>query len=71
MFSCIDKKILNENNDILNIFCTKYPNTKSINMLNDTRFFNDDFSDSDHLSFKGASKFSILLNEEINTLYLD
>ena len=71
MYSCIDKKLLEENNNTLNNFCEKYTNVTSINMLKDTRFLNNDFRDSDHLNSKGANKFSKLLNSEINKLYID
>ena len=71
MYSYIDKKLLFENNNILKNLCEKYPNVKSINMLNDMRFSENDFRDPDHLNPKGAIKFSTLLNAEINTLYSD
>ncbi len=71
MYNYIDKKLLVENNNILNNLCEKYDNVESINMLNDMRFLDDDFRDSDHLNLKGAIKFSDLLNSEINKLYTD
>ena len=71
MYSYIDKKLLFENNNILKNLCEKYPNVKSINMLNDMRFLEHDFRDPDHLNLKGAIKFSSLLNAEINTLCSD
>ena len=71
MYSCIDKKLLEENNNTLNSFCEKYTNVTSINMLKDIRFLNNDFRDSDHLNSNGANKFSKLLNSEINKLYID
>ncbi len=71
MYNYIDKKLLVENNNILNNLCEKYDNVESINMLNDMRFLDDDFRDSDHLNLKGAIKFSDLLNSEINSTYLD
>ena len=71
MYSYIDKKLLIENNNILKKLCEKYPNVKSINMLNDVRFLDNDFRDSDHLNSKGAIKFSRILNNIINTVYID
>ena len=40
-------------------------------MLNDVRFLDNDFRDSDHLNSKGAIKFSRILNNIINTVYID
>ena len=71
MYSYIDKKLLIENDNILKNLCEKYPNVKSINMLNDVRFLDNDFRDSDHLNSKGAIKFSRILNNNINTVYID
>ena len=46
-------------------------NIKSINILNDNRFFDFDLRDSDHLNLNGAIKFSEILSNEINSTYPD
>ena len=71
MYSNIDKKLLEENNNIINDFSKIYTNIKSINILNDNRFFDFDFRDSDHLNLNGAIKFSEILSNEINSTYPD
>lgn len=43
----------------------KYPNVKYYNLINNTRFVNGDFFDSDHLNEKGAKKLSMKLDSII------
>ena len=71
MYNYIDKRLLIENNNILNNLSDKYVNVESINMLNDVRFTDNDFKDSHHLNSKGAIKFSDILNHELNSIFHD
>lgn len=43
-------------------------NVMYLNMINDNRFTNDDFFDSDHLNIIGANKFTKILSDTINRI---
>ena len=61
---------LNRNQqDLMNRFCnsfpSKYPNTYYISMLEDNRFSEIDFYDTNHLNEFGAKKLSLIINDTI------
>lgn len=60
----LDKRIYLEMQNTIAHFCKKY-NIKYYNYMSDGRFSVEDFCDADHLNFKGADKFSRVLNQEI------
>jgi hypothetical protein len=64
----LDNKILKENLSLVNKLKEKY-NLVYLNSLNDTSFKADDFYDCDHLNKFGSAKFSIQLNNFINSLH--
>ena len=49
----------------------QHQNCYYINMLADERFKDEDFRDADHLSIKGAEKFSKIINQELKIIKED
>lgn len=49
-----------------NSYVSKYPNTWYINLLEDIRFSENDFYDTNHLNEFGAKKLSLIVNDTIN-----
>ena len=59
-----DKKIIDANNEFINLLCEKY-NYNYLNFFEDTRFTKDDFFDNDHLKNNGATKLSKIINDSL------
>jgi hypothetical protein len=64
----LDNKILKENLSFVKKLKEKY-NLVYLNSLNDTSFKAEDFYDCDHLNKYGSAKYSIQLNNLINSLH--
>ena len=64
----LDNKILEENLSFVNNLKEKY-NLAYLNSLKDTSFRAEDFYDCDHLNKHGSAKYSIQLNNFINSLH--
>jgi hypothetical protein len=61
----IDPKILEKNKGLINGFQLKTNNLIYLDYLNDSRFPNSSFIDSDHLNYISANKFSAILNDTL------
>lgn len=59
--------IMTENSEMLE---RKYDNVLYINMLDDSRFVDDDFFDADHLNEYGAAKLTMILKQTIDSMKL-
>ena len=57
-------EILSQNRHVIDSLC-QYYNTTYRSYFTDNRFTEMDFADNDHMSFIGASRFSVILNEEV------
>jgi hypothetical protein len=61
----IDNKILSRNKGLVDGFKKKTKNLVYLDFLNDKRFLNTSFIDSDHLNYSSANKFSSILNDTL------
>ena len=61
----IDSKIVEKNKRIINGLQLKTNNLVYVDYLNDSRFPNSSFIDSDHLNYSTANKFSSILNDTL------
>jgi hypothetical protein len=61
----IDAKILKKNRALIDGFILKSKNFVFLDYLNDKRFPNSSFIDSDHLNYSSANKFSAILNDTL------
>jgi hypothetical protein len=61
----IDNKILLRNKALVDGFKKKSKNLVYLDYLNDKRFPNSSFIDSDHLNYSSANKFSAILNDTL------
>lgn len=61
----IDPKLLEKNKHVIDGFRLKYKNLIYLDYLNDDRFPNSSFIDSDHLNYLSANKFSTILNDTL------
>lgn len=59
-----DEKNLIDQQKFIQQLCQQY-NFKYLNFFKDTRFVLEDFANADHLNFKGATKFSTILNDTL------
>lgn len=63
-YSLLDEKQLNETHRIVRSICNDYQ-LSYFDFLKDERFVDDDFFDSDHLSSRGAQKFSAIFKHAL------
>jgi hypothetical protein len=61
----IDSRILERNKALVDGFKKKSKNLVYLDYLNDDRFPNSSFIDSDHLNYSSANKFSAILNDTL------
>lgn len=62
-----DKKIIEANNQFINLLCKKYK-YNYLNFFEDKRFTKDDFFDNDHLKNNGAIKLSKIISDTLSKL---
>lgn len=65
LFNIVDANILINNRQQIEALRLKYKNLEYLDYINDKRFPNSSFIDSDHLNYRSANKFSIILKDTL------
>lgn len=63
--NCLDKRKLHIMFTSIDSMALKYRNVRILNYYSSAKFNENDFFDCDHLNYKGAAKFTTLLNSEL------
>jgi hypothetical protein len=61
-------EVIKKNNDAINALCSNY-GCRYFDYFSDRSFTLNEFNDNDHLNYKGAEKFSRIINHDVLSVY--